>query len=95
MATEETRPPYDDLAAIVREIAAYREGRLDNYNGDYLGVVICTETEFGGYSCRFCMGDAMPNDTLQEYAVDHDPSCVWLRARALTARLPPDGTQLP
>jgi hypothetical protein len=73
----------------VCDIAAYRDVRLDDYSGDYLGVVICTETEFGAYSCRFCMGDAMPDRTLQEYTVDHDPSCIYVRCCALAARLPP------
>jgi hypothetical protein len=76
-ATDETRPTYDDLATIVREI-----GESDPLRDDY-GTT-------QGRCCRYCER-AMVSEHYEfrpEYRV-HAPDCLWTRCREIAARLPP------
>jgi hypothetical protein len=79
VATEDARPPYDDLAAVVRALATTEDIYKAVYPRGFIGGL-------PHYYCVIC--DAGIRG-------EHAPDCLVSRARALAARLPPDGTQLP
>jgi hypothetical protein len=77
MATDDTRPTYDDLAAVIREVA----------EGDPLRDDDGPQPQ---RCCRYCER-AMVSEHYEfrpEYRV-HAPDCLWQKCRALAARLPP------
>lgn len=77
MAIDDTRPPYDDLAAIVR-VMACNGTRFVAYNPpDHPGD---PET----HECLLCGATSEHRRTLE-----HAATCPVERARALAARLPP------
>jgi hypothetical protein len=77
MATDDTRPTYDDLAAIIHEIA-----ERDPHYDDYGPKLIRT--------CHYCER-ALESDHYEiraELRV-HAPDCLYIHCQALAARLPP------
>jgi hypothetical protein len=78
MVTDDTRPAYDDLAAIVRAIAEGDPLREDDG---------ATKPQ---RCCRYC-DRAMESDHYvfrPEYRI-HAPDCLWLKCCEIAARLPP------